>query len=139
MAGLVYVGNYTDSIYGCALGADGALTKVNSSPAGGPAPSFLAKSAGGKFVYATLEGGAEGQIASFSVGAGGALTALNVVGAGGLWPCPSPRNHFFHLRVASAGKSVRARVRSQGSALHLFTIVGVTGSVIFIDLITFSR
>jgi len=87
MAGLVYVGNYTDSIYGCALGADGALTKVNSSPAGGPAPSFLAKSAGGKFVYATLEGGAEGQIASFSVGAGGALTALNVVGAGGLWPC----------------------------------------------------
>ena len=114
---VVYIGTYTGpeshGIYAFRFDdASGALTPVGLV-AETPNPSFLEKSADGRFVYAVnevgmFEGEPSGSVSAFSVDAGTSkLTLLNVVSSRGAAPC--------HLMLDRTGKFLAVANYSGGT------------------------
>lgn len=109
------LGTYTkgesEGIYRYTLGADGQLSRVGLV-ATLENPSFLAKGAGGRLVYAVSEVGGEGSVVSYDFGPGDTLQRISVASSGGAHPC--------HLSVDAKGNVLVANY-SGGSIGYLQT------------------
>ncbi|MGW6281092.1 lactonase family protein [Kribbella sp. NPDC055071] len=113
----IYVGGYTtqpgggDGIgFGPVDGVELAATLAD--------PSFLVRSADGRFLYATEEGD-EGQVAAFAIHSDGGLQFLNSQPTGGAAPC--------HLDIDPSGRYLLSANYTSGSvAIHP---IGADGSL----------
>lgn len=105
----IYVGSYTSQAgggTGIALGTLESLEVVATTAD----PSFLTKSADGRFLYATNELD-EGRVSAFAIGADGSLEFLNDQPTEGAHPC--------HLAIDPTGRYLLSANYSSGSvAVH---------------------
>ncbi|MEV6891382.1 lactonase family protein [Kribbella sp. NPDC051137] len=113
----IYVGSYTTQTGGgdgIAVGPlDGLAVAATIAD-----PSFLVRSADGRFLYATNEE-QDGQVAAFAIGADGGLELLNQQPTGGAHPC--------HLDIDPSGQYLLSANYSSGSvAIHP---IGADGSL----------
>ncbi|MGZ0150799.1 lactonase family protein [Kribbella sp. WER1] len=114
----IYVGSYTSQ----AGGGDG----IAFGPLDGLAvtatiadPSFLVRSADGRFLYATNEE-QDGQVAAYAIGADGGLELLNQQPTGGASPC--------HLDIDPSGRYLLSANYTSGSvAIHPIAADGSLG------------
>ncbi|TDW17220.1 lactonase family protein [Kribbella kalugense] len=105
----IYVGSYTSQAGGgdgIAFGPlDGIATVATIAD-----PSFLVRSADGRFLYATNEED-EGQVAAFAIQPEGGLELLNQQSTGGMHPC--------HLDIDPSGRFLLSANYTSGSvAVH---------------------
>jgi 6-phosphogluconolactonase len=100
---LGYVGSYGNGITLVRLDlSTGMLEKRTAFTTITGSPSFLERSADGRFLYAVREGSS--QASAFSIGADGALTFVNDVSSGGSGPAHLSRSPSGrHLLVANYG------------------------------------
>jgi 6-phosphogluconolactonase len=115
---LIYVGSYTSQAgggTGIGLGTLDALQIAATTDD----PSFLARSADGRFLYSVNELEA-GRVSAFAVAEDGSLTFLNDQSTGGKHPC--------HLEVDPTGRFVLSANYSSGSiAIHPILADGSLG------------
>ncbi|HEY4571137.1 MAG TPA: lactonase family protein [Kribbella sp.] len=115
----IYVGSYTSQSGGgdgIAFGPlDGLATVATIAD-----PSFLVRSADGRFLYATNEG-EEGKVAAFAIQPDGGLELLNEQPTGGMHPC--------HLDIDPTGRYLLSANYSSGSiAIHPIAADGSLGT-----------
>jgi 6-phosphogluconolactonase len=115
----IYVGSYTSQSGGgdgIAFGPlDGLATVATIAD-----PSFLVRSADGRFLYATNEG-EEGKVAAFAIQPDGGLELLNEQPTGGMHPC--------HLDIEPTGRYLLSANYSSGSiAIHPIAADGSLGT-----------
>jgi len=114
----IYVGTYTSQEgggEGIGFGARGELRVAAEIPD----PSFLVRSADGRFLYATNELDA-GRVSAFAVDENGSLEFLNHRPTGGAHPC--------HVEIDPSGKFLLSANYGSGSvAIHPLTANGSLG------------
>lgn len=111
MKTIAYIGTYTKGesrgIYTADLLPDGGLGAPRLA-AEAPNPSYLARSADGRALFAVLESKA-GEVASYAVGAGGALTETGRTSTLGAFPCHlclSPDGAYLFVANYGSGQFV---------------------------------
>jgi 6-phosphogluconolactonase len=114
----IYVGSYTDQAGGgdgIAFGPlDGLATVATTAD-----PSFLVRSANGRFLYATSEG-TQGRVAAFAIQPDGGLEPLNQQPTNGVHPC--------HLDIDPSGRYLLSANYTSGSvAIHPIQADGSLG------------
>ncbi|MFC0628654.1 lactonase family protein [Kribbella deserti] len=115
----IYVGSYTSQAGGGTGIGLGSLEQAEVA-ATTKDPSFLARSADGRFLYAVNELD-EGRVSAFAVGADGALEFLNDQPTEGAHPC--------HLAIDPSGRYVLSANYSSGSvAIHPIQADGSLGA-----------
>ncbi|ADB35220.1 6-phosphogluconolactonase [Kribbella flavida DSM 17836] len=114
----IYVGSYT-SQDGGGTGIGAGTVEAMEVAVETTDPSFLTRSADGRFVYAANELDA-GRVSAFAVGADGGLTLLNDQPTGGAHPC--------HLQIDPSGNYLLSANYGSGSvAVHPIAADGSLG------------
>ncbi|MEU8222714.1 lactonase family protein [Kribbella sp. NPDC048915] len=118
----IYVGSYTSQPGGgdgIGFGPVDAIAAVATIAD----PSFLVRSADGRFLYTTNEQD-DGKVSAFAIGADGGLELLNQQSTGGMHPC--------HLDIDPSGRYLLSANYTSGSvAVHALQDDGSLGERVF--------